>query len=149
MSRLLINESPVMIIPGLAAKIGLNEAVVLQQIHYWLGISKHKIEGRTWVYNTYEEWQKQLPFWSVSTIKRGIRSLEMLGLLISANFNQLKMDKTKWYSIDYEKLLEFEESLQERKAAPIKEHAPEEDSGVTKESAVPSSTKKEIPCRNY
>ncbi|MFK9094406.1 hypothetical protein [Bacillus salipaludis] len=68
MSRLLINESPVMIIPSLAAKIGLNEAVVLQQIHYWLGISKHNIEGRTWVYNTYEEWQKQLPFWSVSTI---------------------------------------------------------------------------------
>jgi hypothetical protein len=42
MSRLLINESPIMIIPSLAAKIGLNEAVVLQQIHYWLGISKHK-----------------------------------------------------------------------------------------------------------
>ncbi|MEH7178291.1 conserved phage C-terminal domain-containing protein [Neobacillus vireti] len=145
MSRLLINESPVMIIPSLAAKIGLNEAVVLQQIHYWLGISKHKIEGRTWVYNTYEEWQKQLPFWSVSTIKRSIRSLEMLGLLISANFNQMKMDKTKWYSIDYEKLHEIEDSLQERKAAPIKENASEEDSEITKESAVPSSTKKEIP----
>ncbi|WP_349654885.1 hypothetical protein [Neobacillus sp. DY30] len=100
MSRLLINESPVMIIPSLAAKIGLNEAVVLQQIHYWLGISKHKIEGKTWVYNTYEEWQKQLPFWSVSTIKRSIRSLEMLGLLLSDNWNQMKMDKTKWYSID-------------------------------------------------
>ena len=41
MSRLLIKESPVMIIPSLAVKIGLNEAVVLQQIHYWLGISKH------------------------------------------------------------------------------------------------------------
>ncbi|WP_411255314.1 hypothetical protein [Neobacillus niacini] len=85
MSKLLINESPVMIIPSLAVKIGVNEAVVLQQIHYWLRISKHTIEGRTWVYNTYEEWQKQLPFWSVSTIKRTIRSLEMLGLLLSEN----------------------------------------------------------------
>lgn len=82
MSRLLITESPVMIIPSLAAKIGVNEAVVLQQIHYWLGISKHVVEERTWVYNTYEEWQKQLPFWSVSTIKRTIRSLEMMGLLL-------------------------------------------------------------------
>ena len=43
MSRLLIKESPVMIIPSLAVRIGLNEAVVLQQIHSWLGISKHKL----------------------------------------------------------------------------------------------------------
>ncbi|WP_423800422.1 conserved phage C-terminal domain-containing protein [Neobacillus sp. SAB-20_R2A] len=145
MSRLLINESPVMIIPSLAAEIGLNETVVLQQIHYWLGVSKHKIEGRTWVYNTYEEWQKQLPFWSVSTIKRTIRSLEMLGLLISENWNQMKMDKTKWYTIDYEKLQELEGSLLERQAHPNEEHVPEEDQEKTEESAVPSPVKKEIP----
>lgn len=145
MSRLLINESPVMIIPSLAVKLGLNEAVVLQQIHYWLGISKHNIEGRTWVYNTYEEWQKQLPFWSVSTIKRTIRSLEMLGLLLSDNWNQMKMDKTKWYSIDYEILQEFEDSLLESQTTPIEEIAPEEGPEKTKESAVHSSVKKEIP----
>lgn len=145
MSRLLINESPVMIIPSLAAKIGLNEAVVLQQIHYWLGISNHEIAERTWVYNTYEDWQKQLPFWSVSTIKRTIRSLEMLGLLISDNFNQMKMDKTKWYSIDYVKLQEFEDSLPEPKAHPIEEKAPEEDSEKTEEPSIHSSDKKEIP----
>ena len=145
MSRLLVNESPVMIIPSLAAKIGLNEAVVLQQIHYWLGISKHNIEGRTWVYNTYEEWQKQLPFWSVSTIKRTIRSLEMLGLLLSENWNRMKMDKTKWYSIDYEKLQEFEDSLPENEATPKEETAPEEDSEKTRESADNASVKKVIP----
>ncbi len=130
-----------MIIPSLAAKIGLNEAVVLQQIHYWLGISKHNMEGRTWVYNTYEEWQKQLPFWSVSTIKRTIRSLEMLGLLLSENWNQMKMDKTKWYSIDYEKLQEFEDSL----GASKEEIALEENSEKTKESVVHFSVKKVIP----
>ncbi|MDF0728712.1 conserved phage C-terminal domain-containing protein [Cytobacillus sp. S13-E01] len=146
MSRLLINESPVKIIPSLAAKTGLNEAVVLQQIHYWLGISKHKIEGRTWVYNTYEEWQKQLPFWSVSTIKRTIRSLEMLGLLLSENWNQMKMDKTKWYSIDYEKLQEFEDSLLETQVTPIVEISSEEFSENMKEPAVNSfSVKKVIP----
>ncbi|WP_160724902.1 conserved phage C-terminal domain-containing protein [Bacillus sp. USDA818B3_A] len=145
MSRLLVNESPVMIIPSLAAKIGLNEAVVLQQIHYWLGMSKHHIEGRTWVYNTYEEWQKQLPFWSVSTIKRTIRSLEMLGLLLSENWNRMKMDKTKWYSIDYKKLQEFEDSPPESEATSIEEAAPEEDSEKAWESADNSSVKKVIP----
>ncbi|MEH7373553.1 conserved phage C-terminal domain-containing protein [Neobacillus drentensis] len=145
MSRLLIKESPVMIIPSLAVKIGLNEAVVLQQIHYWLGISKHMIEGRTWVYNTYEEWKKQLPFWSVSTIKRTILSLETKGLLLSANFNEMKMDKTKWYSIDYDKLQEHEDSTIERPACPIEDFTTEEVAENTKEMDVSPSVKKIIP----
>ena len=98
MSKLLIYDNPIMILPKLAVKIGLNEAVVLQQIHYWLVTSAHVKEGRKWVFNTYKDWQLQLPFWSESTIKRTIKSLEDQGYLISANFNRFKMDKTKWYS---------------------------------------------------
>ena len=109
MSKLLVNECPVMVVPSLAVKLGLNEAVVLQQIHYWLEASLHVVEGRKWVYKTYREWQRQLPFWSESTIKRAIRSLESQGYLISANWNRLKLDKTKWYTIDSERLLELEE----------------------------------------
>jgi uncharacterized phage protein (TIGR02220 family) len=109
MSKLLISEGPVMIIPSLAVKIGLNEAVVLQQIHYWVTSSTHLIEGRKWIFNTYKEWQKQLPFWSESTIKRTIHSLEDQGFLISENWNQSKMDKTKWYTIDYQRVEGLEE----------------------------------------
>lgn len=107
MSKLLINERPVMIIPSLAVKIGLNEAIVLQQIHYWVTSSSHVIEGRKWIFNTYKDWQKQLPFWSESTIKRTIHSLEKQGLLISGNWNQMKIDKTKWYTIDYQRVEEL------------------------------------------
>jgi uncharacterized phage protein (TIGR02220 family) len=108
MSNLLINESPIMIIPSLAVKLGLNEAVVLQQVHYWLKKSKHQKEGRSWIYNTYKEWQEQIPFWSESTIKRAVKSLEEKGLLLTANWNLAKFDHTKWYSIDYEKVAELE-----------------------------------------
>ena len=108
MSKLLIYDNPIMILPTLAQKIGLNEAVMLQQIHYWLVTSHHVKEGRKWVYNTYRAWQLQMPFWSERTIKRSIKSLEDQGYLLSANYNRLKMDKTKWYSIDYEKLAELE-----------------------------------------
>ncbi|MCM3768453.1 conserved phage C-terminal domain-containing protein [Neobacillus niacini] len=104
MSKLLINENPVMIIPSLAVKLGLNEAVILQQIHYWVHASRHVIEGRKWIFNTYKNWQEQLPFWSESTIKRTIHSLEKQGLLLSGNWNRSKMDKTKWYAIDYQQL---------------------------------------------
>ncbi|MDM5329905.1 conserved phage C-terminal domain-containing protein [Neobacillus sp. CF12] len=143
MSRLLIKENPVMIIPSLAVKIGLNEAVVLQQIHYWLGISNHQIKGRTWVYNTYEEWRKQLPFWSVSTIKRTILSLEMKGLLQSDNFNEMKMDKTKWYSINYDALQELEDSTNEYPVSPIEDSATE-GVGESKKEVSPS-VKPNIP----
>ena len=57
--------------------------------------------------NTYLNWQEQLPFWSAETIKRVIRRLEKNGYLLSANYNRYKMDKTKWYSINYEKVAEL------------------------------------------
>ncbi|ALC91578.1 replication protein [Bacillus sp. FJAT-18017] len=109
MSNLLISERPMMVIPALAVKIGLNEAIVLQQIHYWLKKKLHVIEGRSWVYNTYKEWNQQLPFWSESTIKRVFKTLEDLGYVLSGNFNRSKLDQTKWYTIDYEKLKELDE----------------------------------------
>ncbi|MBS4178132.1 conserved phage C-terminal domain-containing protein [Bacillus sp. FJAT-49731] len=108
MSKLLIKEYPVMIIPSLAVKLGVNEAVMLQQVHYWLVTSSHVKDGQKWIYNTYKDWQKQLPFWSESTVKRTTKSLEKQGYLISANFNQSKLDQTKWYTIDYVKLSELE-----------------------------------------
>jgi uncharacterized phage protein (TIGR02220 family) len=107
MNKRLINEAPLIIIPSLAVKIGLNESVILQQVHYWLQSSKHVFEGRKWVYNTYQDWQKQLPFLSESTIRRAIRFLEKEGYLISASWNKTKMGRTKWYTIDYEKLKEL------------------------------------------
>lgn len=111
MSSLLVDERPMLILPSLAEKVGLNEAVLIQQIHYWLEKSRHIKEGRKWIYNTYKDWKKQMPFWSHATIGRTIRSLEEMGFLISANFNASKMDKTKWYTIDYKKIAELEESL--------------------------------------
>lgn len=91
--------------PTLATLIGLNESIVLQQVHYWL---KHKekagqdfIDGHYWVYNTYEQWQKQFPFFSPRTVRRTFTSLEKSGLLISGNYNKAGFDKTKWYTIDY------------------------------------------------
>jgi hypothetical protein len=108
MSKLLISESPIMILPSLAVRVGVNEAVLLQQVHYWLVKSSHVKEGRTWIYNTYRDWQEQLPFWSESTIKRAVKSLEEKGLLMTANWNKSKLDNTKWFSIDYQQLATME-----------------------------------------
>lgn len=104
MSNLLIDDQPILVSPKLAELIGLNEAIFLQQIHYWIKKSKHFYDGTYWVYGTHDEWQVQFPFWSVSTIRRTITSLEKLNILVAGNYNKKGFDKTKWYSINYKEL---------------------------------------------
>lgn len=107
--RLLFNEEPITI-NRLAAKVlGLNEAIVVQQIHYWLNINekakKNIIDDKVWTFNTYEKWQKEnFDFWSVKTIKRIFESLEKKGILIKGRYNQKKYDRTLWVTLNYEKL---------------------------------------------
>lgn len=110
MSRLLINENPLQVLPTLACTIGLNEAIVLQQIHYWLNSSQNFFENRHWVYNSVTDWQEQFPFWSESTIKRVLANLEKLNVVFTGNFNSDAWDKTKWYSINYAQLCKIEET---------------------------------------
>lgn len=102
--KYLLDEYPLIILPSLAVKVGLNESIILQQLHYWVHKSKHIEEGKRWIYNSYPDWQKQFPFWSEKTIKRTITKLENEGYILSGNFNKLSFDRTKWYTIDYEKL---------------------------------------------
>ncbi len=116
-SPLLINESPLQVLPSLATRVGLNEAIVLQQIHYWLRHYQkaesnlkpdkrfHYKQGRWWVYNSYADWQESnFPFWSISTIKRAFKSLERQNLLIAEQLSEDKHDRTNWYAIDYDEL---------------------------------------------
>lgn len=102
MNSLLISEPPLQVLPSLAEKVGLNEAIVLQQFHYWLERSNNVQDGYRWIYNSYKKWNEQFPFWSNATLRRTINSLEKQGVLITANYNKAGFDKTKWYRIDYE-----------------------------------------------
>lgn len=104
MSKLLIDDYPIQVLPKLAEKVGLNEAIILQQIHYWLNNSKHNYDGKRWIYNSYPNWANQFPFWSERTIKRAFGSLEKQDLLYVGNYNKAGFDRTKWYSINYENL---------------------------------------------
>lgn len=102
MSRLLIDEPPLQVLPSLAREIGLNEAIMLQQMHYWLIKSSHEFEGVKWFYKTLEDWQTEFPFWSTMTIRRTLTNLEKQKVIRIGNFNKKKFDKTKWYTIEYQ-----------------------------------------------
>jgi hypothetical protein len=114
MSKLLLDEHPLLVMPQLAAKIGLNESIILQQIHYWNEINKKSNnnfkDGHYWTFNSIKEWKEQFPFWSESTINRTITNLAKMKLVISGNYNKLKIDRTKWYRIDYHALKTLESS---------------------------------------
>lgn len=107
----LLNSHALVLDKKLAVVLGLNEALVLQQMDYWLGINKKKNrnfhEGRYWTYNTINNWQEEFPFWSKSTIKRIFKKLRKMNLLETENFNVYQMDRTLWYTINYEKLEEL------------------------------------------
>jgi hypothetical protein len=102
---LLVDEPPLQVLPTLAASLGLHGAIVLQQLHYWLQKpGAQKREGRSWVYNSYTEWQQQFPFWSLATIKRIFSYLERQGIVVSEQFEKQAWDRRKWYTIDYRRL---------------------------------------------
>ena len=109
MSNLLLDERPLIVLPSLAAMLNsLDEAVILQQIHYWIEKRQNYREGRYWVYN----WMQQF-LWikSRTTLTRYFNNLEKKGLLITGNYNKAGFDKTKWYTIDYSALSDFEQRL--------------------------------------
>ena len=101
---LLFNRKPIVINAELADRIGLNEAIVLQQLNYWIQDSTagEVHDGRKWVYNTFEEWQRDnFPFWSVDTIKRTLTKLKKLGLVDVKQLRKSKHDHTNFYTIEY------------------------------------------------
>lgn len=136
-TRLLIDEPPLMVLPQLAARIGLNEAIILQQVHYWTRDNRNVIEGRSWTYNTVSDWQKQFPFWSQATIRRTIDSLVEKGLLIKKKLADNKMDATLWYSINLEKLVGQVEQIDVRKMS----------KSATQDAQMSSAQNEQIPNR--
>ncbi|HGK4761894.1 conserved phage C-terminal domain-containing protein [Klebsiella pneumoniae] len=104
---LLMPSRPIVINPDLAYSIGLNEAIALQQLNYWLQETNSGLErdGVRWIYNTTEQWLEQFPFWSESTLKRTFTRLKSLGVLKVEQLNKSQRDMTNYYTINYDSSL--------------------------------------------
>lgn len=115
----LFDEQPIVINKLLAKKIGLNEAIVIQQLHYWIKNNKKANRNfkneKFWTYNSIRQWREnEFVFWSEKTIERILKSLENKELIEVGNYNKDKRDKTKWYTINYKKLnnIYYDECIQ-------------------------------------
>ena len=109
MSSALINDYPITFLPHLAKAIGVNEALVLQQLHYWLvNHAEVQHEGKFWIYKTYEEWQEQdFFFWSVRTVKSIFKKLGDMGLIESQKLSSNRHNRVNYYTINSVKLAEI------------------------------------------
>ena len=76
----------------------------LKQLAYWSLNSKDyglKKDGKTWIYNTHQQWAEQIGF-GVTTVRESIAILERLGFICSDFLNPNKRRRVKYYSINFE-----------------------------------------------
>ncbi|MGP5535057.1 hypothetical protein ACTXMF_10770 [Psychrobacter celer] len=120
MSNLLINEPPLQVLPSLAAAIGLNEALLLQQLHYWLRHAKVEHDSKMWIYKNLDKWKEQdFPFWSKNTIKRAVKSLKDQNLIFVEKLAPNSFDRVNHYTINYAELMKIE--LKQRQTPEVTE----------------------------
>ena len=139
-SKLLINEPPLELIPTLAEFIGVNEALFVQQLHYWIISEQYGTvkDGRVWIRHSIASLQKKkFRFWSAPTIKRLLTGLLKRGIILKrTDLNLNGADRTPWYSLDYDRLEEvcIEEAERIRAHGEEDEEEREEEFHETKSS---------------
>ena len=94
--------------PDLAAKFGLNEAIILNHIIYWIAHNsingKNKHDGRFWTFNPVRKIAEQFPYFSERKTAIILKSLVKQGVVLTGNYNKHSYDRTKWYALKDEML---------------------------------------------
>lgn len=100
-SSLLLQEPPLQVLPTLATALGLEAAVVLQQLYFLLQNPKNgrSIGGERYIFNTYEQWHADhFPFIPERSLRRIFVRLEKTGLIISCQ-PEGTVSRRKYYRI--------------------------------------------------
>ena len=88
--------------PAIAARVGLNAAVIYQNLFYWAeknaANGRHFYDGRWWTYNSVSAFADLFPYLTGKQIRTALDKLESSGLIVSGCFNKSAYDRTKWYS---------------------------------------------------
>ncbi|UWQ30231.1 hypothetical protein [Leisingera sp. M523] len=89
--------------PGIARAVGLNAAVIYQNIRFWCernAVKNRNVhDGNVWTYNTVKEFGVLFPYLTPKQIRLALERLEESALLVSGNFNEDLRDRTKWYAL--------------------------------------------------
>lgn len=87
-----------------AVSYGVDKAVILSNLRFWLTKKRdsktHSYDGYYWVYNTAKELAELFPYFTQSKVQRLLKQLEEDGVLLVGNYNKVKYDRTRWYSLN-------------------------------------------------
>lgn len=88
---------------NIAAKYGVNAAILLQNLYYWIeknrANEKHFYDGYYWTFNSVKAYEEMFPYMSVRQIRTAFDKLESNGLIIKGNYNAQQYDRTTWYAL--------------------------------------------------
>jgi hypothetical protein len=114
-------EQPHSFFPSDAAKYGVDEAIMLFNLIYWITCNQanernthttavrtytdrkpdkmKKLVRRTWTYNSCRAWSELYEYWTEKQMARILKSLERQGVIYTANLNKASYDRTLWYAL--------------------------------------------------
>lgn len=115
--------------PAIAEKVGVNAAVIYQNIAFWVeknrANNKHLHEGRYWTYNSMRAFEELFPYFTQKQIRTAIDKLIDCNLIVAGNFNKAGYDRTKWYSLQGQIELPSGANGIDQKGEPIPDSKPD------------------------
>jgi len=98
----------------IAAEYGIYEAVMIHHFQHWIrhnkALGQNFIDGRTWTYQTRKEIAAHYPYMSEPQVKRLLLKLVKKEVLMTANYNSTRFDRTKWFAFKDEEKFRINES---------------------------------------
>lgn len=95
----------------IAMTVGVDAAIILNCLHFWsvknAANNKNVRDGLVWTYNSRKAFAEIFPYWSSDKIGRTLRKMEDLGHIVSNNYNSSGYDRTKWYAISAQCIVQF------------------------------------------
>lgn len=86
----------------IAKKYGINAAIVLRHIQFWIiknkSHSKHFHDGRTWTYYSVSAFTKIFPYLTKKQVWGALQILLNQKVILKADYNKYKNTRTSWYA---------------------------------------------------
>ena len=64
-------------------------------------------EGKTWSFSSFDDLHEYFPEYSKAAIKKAVKKLKEIKIIEIGNFNKYRFDKTNWYTIVDESILDL------------------------------------------
>ncbi|MBQ7094633.1 MAG: hypothetical protein IJN84_08960 [Clostridia bacterium] len=99
----------------LATEYGIDEAVFVHNLYFWIKhneangrhIAEYEGVTRVWSYNSMAAFSILFPFWTHRQMERIVKSCRDKGLVITANLNEDKKNRTLWYAVTEKVVLHY------------------------------------------